>query len=160
MSVAIYPGSFDPITKGHQSIALRAAGMFECLFIAIGENTDKRCMFSLEQRILFIEKTFAEVKNIQVVSYKGLTIDFCMEHHINYIVRGLRSGIDWHTESSMANANKLLAPSIETIFLLTDSQCVGVSSSVVRDILKNGGDVSAFVPATLLPILKQEQYEL
>jgi pantetheine-phosphate adenylyltransferase len=150
MAIALYPGSFDPITKGHQSIALRASNMFDGLVVAIGENTDKHYMFSLEERLLFMAKTFTKINNIQVVSYKGLTIDFCEKNNINYIVRGLRSGIDWNMESSIANANKLLAPCLETIFLLTDTRCVGVSSSVVRDILKNGGDVSAFVPSEIL----------
>ena len=153
MITAVYPGSFDPITKGHQSIALRASYMFDSLIVAIGKNTDKQCMFSLEERLLFIKKTFADIKNIKVVSYEGLTVDFCKKNNIKYVIRGLRSDMDWSVESSIANANKLLYPSIETIFLLTEPQHTGISSSIVRDVLVNKGDISAFVPDVILNMI-------
>jgi pantetheine-phosphate adenylyltransferase len=155
MIAAIYPGSFDPITKGHQSIALRASNMFDCLIIAIGKNADKQHMFSLEERLLFIQKTFSDIKKIEVVPYEGLTIDFCKKNNIRYIVRGLRSDMDWGVESTTANANRLLDSSIETLFLLSEPQYAGVSSSIVRDILINKGDVSAFVPDIILNMLKR-----
>jgi pantetheine-phosphate adenylyltransferase len=150
MTAAIYPGSFDPLTKGHQSIALRASNLFDCLIIAIGKNTDKQYMFSLEERLLLVQKAFADVEKIKVVSYEGLTVDFCKKNDVRYIVRGLRSDMDWGVESSIANANKLLSPSIETLFLLTEPQYAGVSSSIVRDILVNRGDISAFVPCNII----------
>jgi pantetheine-phosphate adenylyltransferase len=155
MITAIYPGSFDPITKGHQSIALRASNIFDHLIIAIGKNTDKQCMFSMEERLLFVQKTFADIKKITVVSYEGLTIDFCKKNNIRYIVRGLRSDMDWGIESMIAHANRLLSPLVETLFLLTEPQYAGISSSVVRDILINGGDVAAFVPDNILDIINK-----
>ena len=150
MKTALYPGSFDPITIGHQSIALRASYMFDSLIVAIGKNSDKRYMFSLKERLAFVEKTFADTQNISVVSYEGLTADFCKNNHIKYVIRGLRSDMDWSVESSIAHANKLLYPPMETLFLLTEPQYMGVSSSVVREILINKGDVSAFVPEVVL----------
>ena len=150
MSTAIYPGSFDPITKGHQSIALRAASLFTHLVVAVGKNSDKQCLFSIEQRLKFIGKTFETVKNISVVAYNGLTVDFCKQNQINYIVRGIRSGKDWEVEAAIAFANKIVYPSVETVFLLTEPQYMGISSSVVRDILNNKGDISAFLPKEII----------
>ncbi|MDR2409190.1 MAG: pantetheine-phosphate adenylyltransferase [Bacteroidales bacterium] len=155
MIAAIYPGSFDPITKGHQSIALRASNIFDHLIIAIGKNTDKQYMFSMEERLLFVQKTFADIKKITVVSYDGLTIDFCKKNNIHYIVRGLRSDMDWGIESTIAHANRLLSPLVETLFLLTEPQYAGISSSVVRDILINRGDVTAFVPDNILDMINK-----
>ena len=146
MYTAIYPGTFDPITKGHQSIALRAASLFTHLIVAVGHNADKRTLFSVEQRLDFIKKTFENVENISVAAYNGLTVEFCRQNNIRYIVRGVRSEMDWGVESAIAAANKMLQPSIETVFLLTEPQFAGVSSSVVRDILKHQGDASAFLP--------------
>lgn len=157
MNIAIYPGSFDPLTKGHQSIALRAAALFDNLVVAVGQNSDKRSMFSVEQRLEFIAKTFENVKNISVRAYEGLTVDFCRQNQINYVVRGVRSDIDWSVESSIAAANKILYPSIETVFLLTDPQHIGISSSVVRDILHNKGDVAAFLPKEVIEIMNYKQ---
>jgi len=154
MSTAIYPGSFDPLTKGHQSIALRAASLFTHLVVAVGQNSDKRSLFSVEQRLEFIKKTFENEKNISVVAYSGLTVDFCKQNQINYIIRGIRSEMDFGVESSIALANKLLCPSIETVFLLTDPQYMGISSSAVRDILNNNGDASAFLPEEVVGCLE------
>ena len=156
MSTAIYPGSFDPITKGHQSIALRAASLFSHLVVAVGQNSDKRNMFPIAERLEFIAKTFENVKNISVLAYEGLTVDFCKQNQINYIVRGVRSDMDWGVESSIAVANKMLYPTIETVFLLTENQYVGISSSVVRDILKNEGDASAFLPKVVIDLMKNK----
>ena len=153
MNTAIYPGSFDPLTKGHQSIALRAASLFTHLIVAIGKNSDKHTMFPLEKRLEFIAKTFENVENISVVSYDGLTVDFCKQNKIDYIVRGIRSDRDWGVESSISVANKMLYPSIETVFLLTEQQYIGISSSVVRDILNNKGEVSAFLPEEVMRIM-------
>jgi len=154
MKTALYPGSFDPITKGHQSIALRASKMFDHIVVAIGDNIDKKSMYTVEERLLFLEKTFENEKNISVVSYKGLTMDFCKANNIDYIIRGVRSDIDWSMESSISNANKLLNPSIETVFFLTAPEFIGISSSAVRDILKNRGDISAFVPKEIMQMFK------
>jgi pantetheine-phosphate adenylyltransferase len=154
MKTALYPGSFDPITKGHQSIALRAAQLFDHLTVAIGENSDKHCRYTQEERLSFLRKTFEDVSNISIVSYQGLTVDYCKENNIHYIVRGLRSDMDWGMESSISHANKLLSPSIETVFLLTAPEFIGISSSAVREILSYKGDISAFVPKEIIPLIE------
>jgi pantetheine-phosphate adenylyltransferase len=153
MKTALYPGSFDPVTKGHQSIALRATKLFDHVIVAIGENSDKKYMYSIEERLLFLKKTFEKTKNISIISYQGLTMDFCKANNINYIIRGVRSDIDWGVESSISNANKLLNPSIETIFLLTEPEFIGISSSAVRDILKHKGNISAFLPEEIMGLV-------
>ncbi|MDR1793550.1 MAG: pantetheine-phosphate adenylyltransferase [Bacteroidales bacterium] len=152
-NIVLYPGSFDPITKGHQSIALRAAQMFDNVIVAIGNNPDKKSMFPIEQRLRFVEATFQGVPNIKVLSYNCLTVDLCRKENIRYIIRGIRSGMDWNAETAIANANKLLFPPLETLFLLTEPHFVGISSSVVREILTYGGDVSAFVPQQIVNML-------
>ena len=118
MKKAVFPGSFDPITLGHEDVITRAIPLFDEITIAIGINSNKKYMFSLEQRIKFIEECFQEYDNVKVVAYKGLTVDFCKTHAIDYIIRGLRNPADFEFEKSIAHTNRDLAP-IETIFLLT-----------------------------------------
>lgn len=146
MKTAIFPGSFDPITQGHENIALKAATMFDLLYVAIGENSEKKSMFSSQQRLAWLQKTFANCPNIQCITYTGLTVDFCKKNNIGFIVRGLRSFIDFENELAIAHANKLLYPTIETVFLMCDAPLLHISSSIVRDIIKNKGDVKKFIP--------------
>lgn len=145
--IAVFPGSFDPITLGHRSIVLRALPMFDKIYVAVGVNMEKRSTFSLENRLKWIKDVFRDYPQIIVESYEGLTADFCSKVGARYIIRGLRSGSDFEYENMICHANKRLHPELETVFLLTESELVGVSSSVVRDIFKNGGDVSKFVPS-------------
>jgi pantetheine-phosphate adenylyltransferase len=144
--IAVFPGSFDPITLGHRSIVLRALPMFDVIYVAVGVNMEKRSTFPLENRIQWAKRVFADYPNIVVESYDGLTADFCKKVGARFIIRGLRSGSDFEYENMICHANKRLHPELETVFLLTESELVGVSSSVVRDIYKNGGDTSKFVP--------------
>ncbi len=146
---AIFPGSFDPITKGHESVILRALDLFDELYVAIGQNAEKKYMFSLEQRMHFLQKTFADYQKVKVVSYEGLTVDFCAQQEIKYVVRGLRSSLDFTYEQSIAMANKSLNDTVETIFLICDARYTAISSSIVRDVLKNNGNVSSFVPKAI-----------
>ena len=145
MKKAVFPGSFDPITLGHEDIITRAIPLFDEIIVAIGINADKKYMFSLEQRKKFIEDCFKEYKNVKVVTYKGLTVDFCKKNDVDYIVRGLRNPADFEFEKAIAHTNRDLAP-IETVFLLTAAKTSYISSSIVRDVLRNGGDVSSLVP--------------
>jgi len=153
MKKAVFPGSFDPITLGHEDIILRALPLFDEIIIAIGVNASKKYMFSLEQRKSFIEETFKEYPNVSVVTYKGLTVDFCQQNNIDYIVRGLRNPADFEFEKAIAHTNRDLAP-VETVFLLTAAKTSYISSSIVRDVLRNDGDVSTLVPAAVPSKLK------
>lgn len=145
MKIAVFPGSFDPITLGHKDVITRAIPLFDEIVIAIGINIEKKYMFSLEQRKKFIEDCFKEYENISVVTYEGLTVDFCKKHSIDYIIRGLRNPADFEFEKAIAHTNRDLA-SIETVFLLTAAKTSYISSSIVRDVLRNGGNVSNLVP--------------
>ena len=145
--IAVFPGSFDPITKGHESIVRRSAILFDEIVVAIGENIDKKYMFSLEKRKHWLEETFSDINNIKIADYKGLTVDFCKSINANFIIRGLRSTKDFNYEQSVALMNKALAPNIETILLFTDPMYSMISSTSVRDIIKNNGNVDQFLPS-------------
>jgi len=145
MKKAVFPGSFDPITLGHEDVISRAIPLFDEIYIAIGINSNKKYMFSLDQRKKFIEECFQEYKNVKVITYKGLTVDLCKKHDIDYIIRGLRNPADFEFEKAIAHTNRDLGP-IETVFLLTAAKTSYISSSIVREVLINGGDVSSLVP--------------
>jgi len=145
MKRAIFPGSFDPITLGHYDIIQRAIPLFDELVIAIGINTDKAYMFSLEERIRFVEEAFDGETKVKVVSYEGLTVDFARSVDADYILRGLRNPADFEFEKAIAHTNRKLAD-IETVFLLTSSGKSYISSSIVRDVIRNGGDYTLLVP--------------
>lgn len=140
----VFPGSFDPFTLGHVDIVRRALPLCDELIIAVGENTEKKYLFSLEKRIAFISATCAESK-IKVVSYTGLTIDFCKSVKATALLRGLRNPADFEFEKSVAQINRRLS-GIETLFLLTAADLAYISSSVVREIMVHGGDYSSLVP--------------
>ena len=146
MKIAIFPGSFDPITKGHESIVKRAAPLFDKIIVAIGVNSSKKGMFDLSTREKWIRKTFENETNVEVMTYRGLTVDFCKEQKANYILRGLRSNADFEYEFTIAQMNKLLENNIETFFLLTEPEYSAISSTIVKDIQRNGGNASQFVP--------------
>ena len=154
MKKAVFPGSFDPITLGHEDIITRAIPLFDEIVIAIGVNANKKYMFSLEERKAFIEETFKAYENVSVVTYKGLTVDFCKQNNIEYIIRGLRNPADFEFEKAIAHTNRDLAP-VETVFLLTAAKTSYISSSIVRDVLRNGGDVSTLVPKDVPSKLNQ-----
>lgn len=146
---AVFPGSFDPFTVGHEAIVKRALQLFEKVIIAVGENPDKKNLFSIEMRLKMISKVFADESRLEVISFRGLTVDFCRKHKAHYIVRGLRTSSDFEYERAMGQMNRKMAPEIDTVFLLTSTEHTPVSSTVIRDIIRNGGDVSPFVPASI-----------
>ena len=148
MKRAIFPGSFDPITLGHYDIINRGISLFDELVIAIGENADKAYMFSLEDRMRFIRDAFADEPRIRVESYRGLTVDFCKQVGADFILRGLRNPGDFEFEKAIAHTNRRLSE-IETVFLLTSSGKSYISSSIVRDVIRNGGDYTVLVPDTV-----------
>jgi pantetheine-phosphate adenylyltransferase len=148
MKRAIFPGSFDPITLGHVDIINRALPLFDEIIIAIGINTDKNYMFPLEKRKHFIKETFANEPKIKVETYSGLTIEYCKQKNIDFILRGLRNPADFEFEKAIAQTNRKLAP-VETVFLLTSAETSYISSSIVRDVLRNGGNINGFVPKSV-----------
>jgi pantetheine-phosphate adenylyltransferase len=145
MRRAVFPGSFDPITLGHVDIINRALPLFDEIVIAIGINADKKYMFALEERINFIKENYVNVPKIKVETYSGLTIDFCKKINADFILRGLRNPADFEFEKAIAQTNRKLSK-IETVFLLTSASTAYISSSIIRDILRNGGDISSLVP--------------
>jgi len=145
MKRAIFPGSFDPITNGHYDIIERGMTLFDEVIVAIGVNSAKKYMFSLEQRIKFIEDAFVNEPKIKVMSYQGLTVDFCKEINVEFILRGLRNPGDFEFEKAIAHTNRDLAP-IETVFLLTAASTSYISSSIVREVIKYDGDYTKLVP--------------
>ena len=148
MKKAIFPGSFDPITLGHHDIIERGITLFDELIIAIGINADKNYMFSLEERKQFIAESFGNNPKIKIVTYEGLTVHFCQENNIDFILRGLRNPADFEFEKSIAHTNRDLS-SIETVFLLTAASTSYISSSIVRDVIRNHGDYTKLVPKTV-----------
>jgi len=149
MKRAIFPGSFDPITLGHVDIINRALPLFDEIIIAIGLNSEKEYMFSLNKREEFIKKYYANEPKITVKTYKGLTTEFCKKVEADFILRGLRNPADFEFEKAIAQTNRKLS-GIETVFLLTSADTAFISSSIVRDVYTHGGDISAMVPPSVL----------
>lgn len=145
MRKAIFPGSFDPITLGHQDIIQRAIPLFDEIVIAIGINSEKKYMFPLEDRKKFIEETFQNEPKISVIMYEGLTIDVCQKIKANFILRGLRNPADFEFEKAIAHTNRRMSK-IETVFLLTAAKTSFISSSIVRDVIRNHGQYELLVP--------------
>ena len=145
MNEIVFPGSFDPITNGHVDIIKRALPLFNKIVVAVGINSNKNYMFKLEDRIHFINDTFKNEKKIEVKSYDGLTVEFCKKNNIKIILRGLRNPDDFEFEKSITHTNRTLSD-IETVFLLTSSNVSFISSSIVREVIKNKGNYKHFVP--------------
>lgn len=147
--VAVFPGSFDPFTVGHESIVSRAQELFDKIYIAVGYNAKKDALFSLEDRKKFINQVFEGNHKIEVVHFEGLTIDFCKNIGAKYILRGLRTAADFEYERAIAQVNKAMYEGIETVFFLTMPEHTPINSSIVRDIVRHGGDVSKFIPTKM-----------
>ena len=145
--ICLFPGTFDPITKGHVDVIERAVSLFDNLIIGIGTNSSKEPMFSVEQRCGWIKDIFKNDPRIDAVGYQGLTIDFCKEINAQYILRGIRYVSDFEYEKAIADMNRMLAPDIETLFLTCSPEFSTISSTLVRDVIRNKGRVDLFVPA-------------
>jgi len=152
MKKAIFPGTFDPFTLGHLDILNRSKLIFDEVIIGIGKNSDKKTMFSIEKRIELIKSLINDDDNIKVMSYEGLTIDFCRRVNANFIVRGVRNNGDFEFEKAIARTNRLLSK-IETVFLLTSAKTSFISSSIVRELILNNGDYQKLIPKNISNIL-------
>ncbi|SHG51752.1 pantetheine-phosphate adenylyltransferase [Winogradskyella jejuensis] len=148
MKRALFPGSFDPITNGHYDIIKRGIKLFDEVVVSIGINADKKYMFSLEERKVFIEKAFENHPKVKVTTYEGLTVDYCKEIDAKFILRGLRNPADFEFEKAIAHTNRKLSK-IETVFLLTAAKTSYISSSIVRDVIRNNGDYTLLVPESV-----------
>jgi pantetheine-phosphate adenylyltransferase len=148
--ICLFPGTFDPITLGHVDVVRRAANLFDRIVIGIGINSSKQPMFSVEQRYNWIREIFKDDPRIEATGYTGLTVQFCQEIGANYILRGIRYVSDFEYEKAIADMNRALNAEVETIFLTGAPEYSTVSSTIVRDVMRNGGDVSRFVPVEVL----------
>lgn len=146
LKIAVFPGSFDPFTLGHQDIVQRALPLFDKIIIAIGYNSNKNGFFALEDRMKWIKKAFENESKVEISSYQGLTVDYCNKVGADFIVRGLRTAADFEYERAIAQMNKKMHDHIESVFLLTAPEHTPISSTIVRDILRHGGDASEFLP--------------
>ena len=144
--IAVFPGSFSPFTIGHKSVIEKALPLFDTIIISIGINSEKNQYFSIEERMQWIKDVYANNPKIEIQFYEGLTVDFCKKEGADFILRGLRDSYDFKFEKNIAQMNKDLNPDIETIFIITPPELSHISSSLIRDIIKNGGDVSKFIP--------------
>ena len=144
--IGIFPGSFDPITSGHKHIIVKASKLVDVLIVGIGDNSSKKSFYSAEKREDWVKNTFENYDNILVKKYSGLTINFAEKENAEFIFRGLRSSLDYEYEKQIAETNSVLNKEIETIFLLSDKQYGMISSSIVREIIKNNGNIKGFVP--------------
>lgn len=147
--IAVFPGSFDPITLGHEAVILRSLSLFDEIIVAIGNNSQKKYMFDLQQRQRWIKETFQGIEKVRVDIYEGLTVNYCEKIGAKYLLRGLRNQQDFEFERSIAQMNRDLNDEIETVFLFTDPEYSAINSTIVRDIYRNGGEVSQFLPKNI-----------
>lgn len=144
--IAVFPGSFDPFTKGHENVISRASPLFDKVFIAIGHNTEKRSFFTLDQRLKMIGKLYQDEPRIVLDYYVGLTVDYCRKVGAQYLLRGLRTAADFEYERAIAQINRKMNPEVETVFILAVPEFTAINSTIIREILKYGGDASQFLP--------------
>jgi len=156
MKVALFPGSFDPITIAHVDILARALPLFDKIVVGIGLNSSKQGFLSAEKREEIVRTVFADYSNVEVQTYEGLTVDFCRKIHAQYMLRGVRSVSDFEYEKAIAQINQTMMPEVETIIMLSKPEYSAISSTIVREILRNNGDVSKFLPEEAIPYLKPD----
>jgi len=153
MKIALFPGSFDPVTKAHVDIIKRSVGLFDKLYIGVGDNSSKKGLLSVATREQMLRAVFGEEPKIHIIAYEGLTVDFARSIGAGYMIRGIRTVSDFEYEKAIAQMNHSLAPEIESIFIVSKPGYSSISSTIVREILRHNGDVSQFVPKEALPFL-------
>ncbi|MGY3052180.1 pantetheine-phosphate adenylyltransferase [Pedobacter sp. UYEF25] len=155
MKIALFPGSFDPITIAHVDILRRGMPLFDKIVVGIGLNSSKQNFLTAQQREQILNIVFEGFKNVEIQTYEGLTVDFCRKINASYMLRGIRSASDFEYERAIAQINQTMMPDVETVLLLSKPEYSAISSTIVRDILRNNGNVSPFVPEKALKLLKQ-----
>ncbi len=158
LSIAIYPGTFDPITLGHENIAHRATKIFNKIIVAVANNTNKQCFFSFEERVNLVKSVFKDYENIQVIGFTGLLMDFVELQNAKVVIRGLRAVSDFEYEFQLAGMNRKLYPNVETIFLTPSEQFTFLSSSLVREVASLGGNTDQFVSSIVQEALKRTEH--
>lgn len=153
MKIALFPGSFDPITKAHVDILKRSVALFDKVYVGVGLNSNKKPLLDVNTRLDMLKAVFADDNRIEIVTYEGLTVDYCQEIGASYMIRGIRTVSDFEYEKAIAQMNHALIPDIESIFIVSKPGYSSISSTIVRDILRFGGDVTQFVPSAALPYL-------
>ena len=156
MNIAIVPGSFDPVTNGHLDIIRRTSGLFDTVYVSILSNSSKTPLFTIEERINLIERVTKDIPNVKVESFTGLLVDYAKEKNAKFIVKGLRAVSDYEYEVQMSLTNKQIAPEIETFFITTNSKYAYLSSSIVKEIAKYGGDITEMVPPEIIQDIKEK----
>lgn len=155
MRICLFPGTFDPVTLGHIDIINRALPLFDKIVVGVGMNSAKSPMFSPDQRIAWIKEIYKDNPKVESVVYEGLTIDYCKKIGAQFILRGIRYVSDFEYEKTIADANRAMDRTIETVFLTGEPKYTSVASTIVRDILKNGGDASPFLPDVVIEALRK-----
>jgi len=160
MKIAVFPGSFDPITNAHIDIVTRASKLFDKIYVAIGTNTNKKGFFTSGERLSIVKSVFSSSEEtVEAVRFDGLTVDFCREVGARFILRGMRNANDFEFEKAIALNNTVLAPDIESVFLVSSSGLSHISSTIVREIITNNGDVSQLVPTAVIDVLNRKSQD-
>lgn len=149
MKIAVFPGSFDPITRGHAALVKRALPLFDKIIVAVGINSTKKYLFSLEQRLEMLHQSVGQLEGVEVDTYQKLTVHYCQDRGAGYLLRGLRSANDLHYEGSIAYLNRYIGKGLETIFLISEPEYAPISSTIVREIIRGGEDATPFLPEGL-----------
>lgn len=156
MKTAVYPGTFDPVTYGHLDVILRASKLFDCVIVGVLHNSSKSPLFSVEERVNILEKATKDIPNVIIKPFDGLSVNFARENHAQVIVRGLRAVTDFEYELQMAQTNRVLAPDVDTIFLTTSLEYAYVSSTIMKEVARFGGDLSNFAPPEIIKTLRMK----
>jgi len=158
MNIAVFPGSFDPITLGHVDLVRRSIPIFDKIYVAVGVNSQKKTLFSLERRLNWLEQVFKNDDSVYVGSFEGLTVNYCQEVGARYLIRGLRNASDFDYEKTISQLNQIIGDNIETLFLISQPQYSHISSTIVREIIKGKGDITSFVPENIVEDIEKNYY--